>query len=125
MIRRPPRSTLFPYTTLFRSRGRARRGPGDAAPARWWGSGARGSGLGTVTGRVPRRPARVLGRGQRGRPRTRYARPPGAGGRGPGGPPRFGSVPALALRRPAAADLYRPLPPVTPRAHPLAAPPAL
>src|SRR3712207_7750036 len=24
MIRRPPRSTLFPYTTLFRSRGRAR-----------------------------------------------------------------------------------------------------
>src|SRR2546427_8450755 len=32
MIRRPPRSTLFPYTTLFRSRGRpsalfAYRGP--------------------------------------------------------------------------------------------------
>src|SRR2546422_10270314 len=31
MIRRPPRSTLFPYTTLFRSRGdrrhAARRGP--------------------------------------------------------------------------------------------------
>src|SRR2546429_2039759 len=27
MIRRPPRSTLFPYTTLFRSRaGRGRRG---------------------------------------------------------------------------------------------------
>src|SRR6266581_7274401 len=25
MIRRPPRSTLFPYTTLFRSRGRGRR----------------------------------------------------------------------------------------------------
>src|SRR2546422_2021904 len=25
MIRRPPRSTLFPYTTLFRSRTRARR----------------------------------------------------------------------------------------------------
>src|SRR3712207_7982363 len=24
MIRRPPRSTLFPYTTLFRSRGRLR-----------------------------------------------------------------------------------------------------
>src|SRR5256885_4149745 len=24
MIRRPPRSTLFPYTTLFRSRARAR-----------------------------------------------------------------------------------------------------
>src|SRR2546426_4161692 len=28
MIRRPPRSTLFPYTTLFRSRG-GRRGPRD------------------------------------------------------------------------------------------------
>src|SRR5258707_6084122 len=26
MIRRPPRSTLFPYTTLFRSRGRNSRG---------------------------------------------------------------------------------------------------
>src|SRR3989442_7007497 len=25
MIRRPPRSTLFPYTTLFRSLGRSRR----------------------------------------------------------------------------------------------------
>src|SRR5256885_4773346 len=30
MIRRPPRSTLFPYTTLFRSRWRERRGT-----ARW------------------------------------------------------------------------------------------
>src|SRR5690242_21198637 len=29
MIRRPPRSTLFPYTTLFRSRGR-RGSPGAA-----------------------------------------------------------------------------------------------
>src|SRR3712207_8362221 len=29
MIRRPPRSTLFPYTTLFRSSGRAAR-QGDA-----------------------------------------------------------------------------------------------
>src|SRR3989304_9235961 len=27
MIRRPPRSTLFPYTTLFRSRGDQRRRP--------------------------------------------------------------------------------------------------
>src|SRR5260370_15541111 len=38
MIRRPPRSTLFPYTTLFRSQadsvrvgGHSRVGPGDAA----------------------------------------------------------------------------------------------
>src|SRR2546428_7766287 len=28
MIRRPPRSTLFPYTTLFRSAARARRARG-------------------------------------------------------------------------------------------------
>src|SRR3989442_1231656 len=28
MIRRPPRSTLFPYTTLFRSRAQARGGAG-------------------------------------------------------------------------------------------------
>src|SRR5687768_17987946 len=40
MIRRPPRSTLFPYTTLFRSAGRAHCGcapaprPGRAAPRR-------------------------------------------------------------------------------------------
>src|SRR2546426_8953703 len=27
MIRRPPRSTLFPYTTLFRSASRRRRSP--------------------------------------------------------------------------------------------------
>src|SRR3712207_7394590 len=27
MIRRPPRSTLFPYTTLFRSQARPRRRP--------------------------------------------------------------------------------------------------
>src|SRR2546430_13656557 len=33
MIRRPPRSTLFPYTTLFRSDGRCRRPcRGGAAP---------------------------------------------------------------------------------------------
>src|SRR3712207_7200494 len=30
MIRRPPRSTLFPYTTLFRSPGRQRRWDGQA-----------------------------------------------------------------------------------------------
>src|SRR5436309_12535360 len=33
MIRRPPRSTLFPYTTLFRSRAGAARGPGAVQPA--------------------------------------------------------------------------------------------
>src|SRR5256885_7053006 len=35
MIRRPPRSTLFPYTTLFRSRPRPRAAEvGDPASAR-------------------------------------------------------------------------------------------
>src|SRR5258706_9774561 len=38
MIRRPPRSTLFPYTTLFRSRhrrrARSRRARGPASRAR-------------------------------------------------------------------------------------------
>src|SRR3712207_8565125 len=41
MIRRPPRSTLFPYTTLFRSladnrhsRGQEPRGPQHSAPSR-------------------------------------------------------------------------------------------
>src|SRR2546429_4394007 len=34
MIRRPPRSTLFPYTTLFRSHGRAHaRSVGEGNPA--------------------------------------------------------------------------------------------
>src|SRR2546427_5232596 len=32
MIRRPPRSTLFPYTTLFRSPVRGRGGGGGARP---------------------------------------------------------------------------------------------
>src|SRR2546430_8777516 len=34
MIRRPPRSTLFPYTTLFRSPGRRRKGHRIAAQKR-------------------------------------------------------------------------------------------
>src|SRR2546426_3885946 len=34
MIRRPPRSTLFPYTTLFRSHRAARRPRRGSSPAR-------------------------------------------------------------------------------------------
>src|SRR5215813_14653264 len=34
MIRRPPRSTLFPYTTLFRSMNRHRLGPARGAGER-------------------------------------------------------------------------------------------
>src|SRR2546421_1552987 len=44
MIRRPPRSTLFPYTTLFRSHipesGRDARGGGGGAGARQGGRAA-------------------------------------------------------------------------------------
>src|SRR2546426_4281350 len=36
MIRRPPRSTLFPYTTLFRSTGGRDRGHPVAQPALGW-----------------------------------------------------------------------------------------
>src|SRR3712207_8196805 len=49
MIRRPPRSTLFPYTTLFRSRG-DQRDTGEGLGA---GSG-RGGGSGPPRRRRPR-----------------------------------------------------------------------
>src|SRR3712207_4785968 len=66
MIRRPPRSTLFPYTTLFRSRpGRVRLGPPPRAHRR--------PGRRAVRGRHPR--------GLRARPPAGTARdgPPGGG----------------------------------------------
>src|SRR5438876_9229542 len=53
MIQRPPRSTLFPYTTLFRSRlrggshaRRTRPSPGNRRSHRMWGAGRPGSTLG-------------------------------------------------------------------------------
>src|SRR3712207_7450898 len=46
MIRRPPRSTLFPYTTLFRSDGLRRRRPCGRVPRR--------CGASPRTGRSPR-----------------------------------------------------------------------
>src|SRR3712207_8158120 len=50
MIRRPPRSTLFPYTTLFRSRLGAPRRGGRVRPA----TSAAGSPK-DASGRLPRR----------------------------------------------------------------------
>src|SRR5438445_2440757 len=35
MLRRPPRSTLFPYTTLFRSHGRREHERADGRDAAW------------------------------------------------------------------------------------------
>src|SRR5256885_10669518 len=62
MIRRPPRSTLFPYTTLFRS-----DEPGRVLDA-WPGEGSRrvqldGAGLQSQAGAQYRRVHRVDGRG--------------------------------------------------------------
>src|SRR5687767_15767540 len=57
MIRRPPRSTLFPYTTLFRSRPRAAGGlPRRRARARRYGSPA--PSRRRRPGREPARPPR-------------------------------------------------------------------
>src|ERR671918_1125077 len=52
MIRRPPRSTLFPYTTLFRSGGR--RG----SSAHWWVFPYRGAGRSAASPRGRRSAAR-------------------------------------------------------------------
>src|SRR5688572_32684685 len=54
MIRRPPRSTLFPYTTLFRSR-HAGQPPADRAPGRRRVLPARRRLLPLVGGRRPDR----------------------------------------------------------------------
>src|SRR2546430_5136191 len=74
MIRRPPRSTLFPYTTLFRSR-RVQRGPVqlllDRRPARGRGGFDRGGVQVRGQGRevLPARGAVGRGRGARVGPR--------------------------------------------------------
>src|SRR2546429_8555651 len=73
MIRRPPRSTLFPYTTLFRSNG-----------ARGWSGGAGGEGgkgKGDECGARVRRAAVVEGAGGSGRPLAQRATSARAGGR--------------------------------------------
>src|SRR5690349_23186021 len=60
MVRRPPRSTLFPYTTLFRSRddpGRGHRGERRRQPRR----DLRADGSGRRRPAVERRVARGLG----------------------------------------------------------------
>src|SRR3712207_7965139 len=52
MIRRPPRSTLFPYTTLFRSGRGSLRGRGAAPRARPDTDGVEAPGLVPAGGRV-------------------------------------------------------------------------
>src|SRR2546422_1116538 len=73
MIRRPPRSTLFPYTTLFRSRGGegptrgrvrepARGGHGRQAAGAGEGGAGLGGSLRPAVGRLSLRLYRVDGR---------------------------------------------------------------
>src|SRR5438034_8017268 len=72
MIRRPPRSTLFPYTTLFRSRSRSGlhiRGAGAACGTEAGGPCClRGAAVSTEKGRMsgdgPRRGARRRNRSE-------------------------------------------------------------
>src|SRR2546427_6843076 len=53
MIRRPPRSTLFPYTTLFRSRSWLGPGAGpQQRAAAGWPAGLAGQGRGWVDRRL-------------------------------------------------------------------------
>src|SRR2546425_1136761 len=61
MIRRPPRSTLFPYTTRFRSRGGGQGGCGSGAAARGGGrcwTAGRGRGSSTASRGATRRSRR-------------------------------------------------------------------
>src|SRR2546427_3417910 len=96
MIRRPPRSTLFPYTTLFRSaepppgaRGRPRALPHERA--RPEGHRARRGPLPDARGPLPRSRTRAEP--------TRASRAPRAHARGPI-PPRHALLPPALLDRP-------------------------
>src|SRR5256886_13682275 len=86
MIRRPPRSTLFPYTTLFRSLRAPERGENLRRLPAGVGGHARGA------ARAPARAAR--GRGRDGLP------PPG-GAAGAPRPPSPAPAPAPANHPPA------------------------
>src|SRR3712207_8096565 len=68
MMRRPPRSTLFPYTTLFRSRPGA---DGGRSRLRVRLSGVVQPGAGLADG-----PRRLVGHGPRGRSAARALRAP-------------------------------------------------
>src|SRR3712207_1545054 len=98
MIRRPPRSTLFPYTTLFRSAGDHRaRGCGRAARRQACPPGAvRGDRRG-LDGGGPRRAGRRRGRRPGREPDRRRA-----GGRRP-----VTAAPAGAVARPEIAGAGR------------------
>src|SRR3989449_120349 len=66
MIRRPPRSTLFPYTTLFRSRSGHREDPARGGARSGGGRARRRRPLGTVLGRRGRAALLAVGPGDPG-----------------------------------------------------------
>src|SRR3712207_9532844 len=61
MIRRPPRSTLFPYTTLFRSDGEAQPAAPRRTADRTLGPHRRRPPAVTFCAGLPRRPRAALG----------------------------------------------------------------
>src|SRR5688572_32413215 len=68
MIRRPPRSTLFPYTTLFRSWKKVKKLKGDGRiPARY--RTAMGAQMPGPDAKVEKYARRAAGTGSLGRPR--------------------------------------------------------
>src|SRR2546422_9167532 len=88
MIRRPPRSTLFPYTTLFRSQGVAGRGERrrqPRRPARRRAPPAWRRGSPSLCRASPRAPATWRRAPLRGGSPARV--PPGGGGGGVAPPP--------------------------------------
>src|SRR2546430_7602791 len=75
MIRRPPRSTLFPYTTLFRSvRASGGNEPGDLFERRRVARDHRLAAAATPRGGVPGRPLRHRARPRRARAHARGGR---------------------------------------------------
>src|SRR3712207_8282829 len=66
MIRRPPRSTLFPYTTLFRSGGIFGELPRDLVRSNERGQEVRAQAKGLGDGIVPAVGAEVVEQGRRG-----------------------------------------------------------
>src|SRR5256712_13677630 len=111
MIRRPPRSTLFPYTTLFRSRALrrplGRRAPGPARGARaarfpWRRGGARPGAA------APRPPAAGAAEALQPGDPLPHARRPARDGARPA-PAARRRAPALRGRAPRPTPLPRPL----------------
>src|SRR2546426_700282 len=111
MIRRPPRSTLFPYTTLFRSARAASPAPVDRARGRPRGAlhFAHQPGRPATAGRRSARGVRLLGHGE---PRHLAGAARERGSRGGGGAGRGAGVRAVGILRLHAAAV-----PADPRAR--------